>query len=69
MRFENSVGLSNAASNGGYLQRVYASDGGRHGLRRSAEHIDIGIVNGLVPVCRAGVDHHLPAQFFEGCKP
>ena len=49
-----------------HLQRMYAGDGGRHGLRRAAEHIDIGIVNGLVPVCRAGVDVHFAGAVLRG---
>ena len=34
---------------GAHLQRVYTSDGGTHSLGGAAEHIHIGIVDGLVP--------------------
>ncbi len=41
------------------LQRVHPADGSRHGLGRTAQHVDIGVVDRLVPARSLSVDHHL----------
>ena len=49
-----------------HLQRVHSADGGRHGFRRAAQHVDIGVVDGLVPARGLGVDQHLACAVLLG---
>lgn len=48
------------------LQRIYAADCGRHGFGRAAQHVYIGVVYGLVPLRRLGVDLHLAGAVLFG---
>lgn len=38
---------------------MYAGDRGRHGLGRAAQHVHVGVVDGLVPARGLGVYLHL----------
>ena len=66
MRLANSVGALEGAVERRHLHRVDTADGGRHGLGRAAQHVDVGIVDGLVPARGLGVDHHLAGAVLLG---